>query len=205
MSEYPLFFGLEARVVVAEQVDHPGTVQAVAGIGNAGLLGERQSQPAVLATQFASVAGRTRRNGGDGLTVGAPEAERPAGAPFDRVAALVEEAVMVGADVDEVRQVRSPAPRPVVDVVGVQESPLGAAGEAAGAVATLQGAAERRRHASALAPHGQGSAVALKDPHHVRVAGQAARSLGVQRRPLLELARAVLVVDQRGGLDVTTT
>jgi hypothetical protein len=133
----PPFSGLEARVVVAEQVDHPGAVQAVAGVGNTGLLGERQSQPAVLATQFASVAGRTRRNGGNNLAVGAAKAERRAGAPFDRVAALVEEPVMVRAELDEVRQVGSPAPRPVVDVVGVQESPLGAAREAADAVATL--------------------------------------------------------------------
>jgi hypothetical protein len=65
------------------------------------------------------------------------EAERAAGAAFDAVAAVVDEAVVVGAELDQVGQVGAAAVGPVVDVVGVEEAALGAAWEAAGGVAAV--------------------------------------------------------------------
>jgi hypothetical protein len=112
----------------------------------------------------------------------------------------------VGAEVDEVGQVGAAAVGPVVDVVGVQEAPPVAAGEAADRVAAPQRAPERRRHAARSAADRQGPSVALEDAHQAGVAAEPAGGLGVQRAAVLELAAAVavavFVAGEGGGVDV---
>ena len=105
--------------------------------------------------------------------------------PLDPVAALVHEPVVVGTEMDEVREVGAPAVSPVIEVMRVQEAPLPAAGEAAGPVPGSKGPPERRRHAARLAANRQGPTVLLEDPDDRGVAGEPTRGLGMQGRAVL--------------------
>src|SRR5690606_1445760 len=92
--------------------------------GGSGALAERGHRRVPAARP---VAGPGRA---DGCAVGPVEHGTPAGEP-DRVAALVEEAVMVPAEQHQVLQVRRAALRPVDDVVRVEMPGRGAPGEGA--------------------------------------------------------------------------
>ena len=71
----------------------------------------------------------------DDAAVWAPKNRTAAMLVFDSEAALVHEPVVATAEQEQVRQLRLAAVRPVLDVVGVDESALGAAGKATAAVA----------------------------------------------------------------------
>lgn len=86
---------------------------------------------------------RTRRRR-DRLAVRPAEAHASARASFQAVPALVDEPVVVTAQLDQVREVGAAALCPVLDVVGVQEPVLVATGEAAGSVTAPQRSLERR-------------------------------------------------------------
>jgi len=67
------------------------------------------------------------------------------GAATDGIPAFVDQAVLVATQKHEVLQTRLAAVRPVLDVMGVYEAMLGAAGEAAAVVTQTQGPPNRRR------------------------------------------------------------
>ncbi len=68
-------------------------------------------------------------------TIGSPEHE-VASAPLDREPALVNEPVVVPAELHQVVERRLPAARPVLEVMGIDEPSAIAAGESASAVAS---------------------------------------------------------------------
>src|ERR671915_974113 len=194
----------QSAVPFGEAGDYPVQVELVAGVDarHAGLVGEVEAVVSVAALQLDGFAGGALRGGRHGLAVAAAEAERAPCAAFDPVAALVDEAVVVGAEVDEVGQVGAAAACPVVDVVGVQIAALRAAGEAADGVAALERASERRRHAACATADRQRPAVALEDAHQAGVTAETAGGLGMKRSAVLELAGALLVASEGGGVDV---
>jgi hypothetical protein len=131
----------------------------VDNLGYARLVGQVEPSPAVTVLQLLALPDVLGWRIRDKPAVRAPEVQGAMCAPFDPVAALVQEAVMVGAELDEVCEVRASATRPMVDVVGMEEAPLATAGKAAHRVAAVQGAPESRRHSASLAPDGQRPAV----------------------------------------------
>src|SRR5207247_1653893 len=86
------------------------------------------------------------RDGGQRGAGGGAEGETACGLRLDGEAALVDEAMVAGAEEDEVGEARVAAVEPVADVVAVEEAGVGAAGEAAAAVAQPQGAAQGGRY-----------------------------------------------------------
>ena len=94
---------------------------------------------------------------------------------------------MVTAELDEVPKAGLTPTGPVLDVMGVHEATLAAAGEATPPIAALQRPPERRWHGPGPAAHGQGPTVALQDPHHSGIAGQPPGGLGMQGGAPLEL------------------
>src|SRR5438067_43632 len=74
----------------------------------------------------------------DQPAVGATEAHSGAAARLDRETPLVDEPVVEGAQLHEVAEVGPPAPRPVLDVVRMEEAGVVAAGEPASAIAASQ-------------------------------------------------------------------
>ena len=92
---------------------------------------------------------------------------------------------------------------PVLDVMRVDESGRGAAGEAAAAVAGRQGALQRGRDRAGLAPDVERVALALDDADDRPVAGEPACGLRCERDAADELAAPGFVRGgERGGLDV---
>src|SRR5207247_1724671 len=89
-----------------------------------------------------------RRRVGDRLSPGVVEAAML----VDAVAAFVDEPMVVTAKQQQVLHRRRSAAGPVVDVVGVEEAPVLAAGEAAASIARAQRASEYRRDRPCLAP-----------------------------------------------------
>ena len=94
------------------------------------------------------------------------------------------------------------AVRPVLDVMGVHETPLGASRKAAAAVAAVQGPPQSGWDSARLASHGERPPATLGDPDHGRVAGNPARGLRRKRRPVLETRMAVHGVFSQGLVDV---
>ena len=92
---------------------------------------------AVSPGELVWVAAGERGRGGEWVSAGVVEA-RPL---VDVPAAFVDEAVVAAAEQDEVREGGGAASGPVVEVVGVEEATVVAAGEAAASVSGLQGAA----------------------------------------------------------------
>ena len=84
------------------------------------------------------------RAGGDGLSARVREHGLARCPHLDRVAAFVDQAVVMAAQQDEVVEAGLAAVGPVVDMVGVDEAAGRAAGEAAARVAALERAAQGR-------------------------------------------------------------
>ena len=131
------------------------------------------------------------------------EAEPARFVVLDRVPALVDEAVVVEAEEDEVSEARLAALRPGDAVVGLEEAPALAAREAAAAaVAGLERPAERGRDRASAAAEAQGESVALDHRHGLGVTTQAACGLRRDHGPLRELAAAGVVGGEGCGIDV---
>src|SRR5215210_4206022 len=185
----------EQRVYVAPQVE------ALSGPERHRRLGvDRVPGSPVRLAQRSATASRGTGDRPDPAAVGAPEDEARAGTG-DRVAALVQEPVVVAAELDEVVQARRATVRPVLDVVRVDGAVIRAAGEAAAAVAAAQRAAQRRRDAASLAPDAQRAAGALQERHDRRVACEPAGGLCRDRRAVCEL-RLAFAVAQASRVDV---
>lgn len=93
--------------------------------------------------------------------IGAEEVEL--GTPLDyRVAALVQQSVMISADADEVIKARLAAISPVLDMMTIDELRAVAARESAAAIAALQGPADGRWNHPGLAADVQRFAVAAR-------------------------------------------
>ena len=124
-----------------------------------------------------------------------------AGRALDGEAALVDEPVMVAAEVHEILEVRPAAARPVLDVVRVHARAI-AAGEAASAVARGERPAQRRRDRAGLAPDVERPAVAVQERDDAGVAGQAPGRLRRERLPVGELAAPGRVRAPREGVRI---
>jgi hypothetical protein len=93
----------EPAVGFGEVVDDPVEIEPVrVDAGPAGLVGQLESVCCVRALEVLPVARGVRGRCRHGGAVGAPEAKRAVRAAVDPVAALVDEAVVVRAEVDEV-------------------------------------------------------------------------------------------------------
>ena len=113
---------------------------------------DAQAEGAAGTANMLAVAGRGSMAVRDSLAVRSMEGE-PAGAGMDGAAPLVEEAVMVAAEEDEVAEVGRTAAGPVHDVVGVDEPPLTAPRKAAAAVAGGERSRDMRWDAPGAAPN----------------------------------------------------
>ena len=146
---------------------------------------------------------RPRREGRAENAVAVAEAERPRAVVLDRVAALVDEAVVVEAEQYEVLEARLAAVRPMLAVVCLEVAAALAAGEAAGLlVARLEQTAKRRRHRPPLASDAHRQAVSLDLGDELRVAAQPPRRLGRDDRAVFELGAPAAVRGQRVGVNV---
>src|SRR6266487_3053736 len=92
------------------------------------------------------------------------------------------------AEQHEVVQARLAAPRPVANVMGIDEEAVLTAWEAAAVVAPLQRPPHRRRDRTGLPADRERLPLPLTHPHDRRVAGEPPRRLARDRRPLVELA-----------------
>ena len=108
------------------EVEPLAVVQRHARIGPAGVLQRDRS------------AARTQRTRCDAAAVAAREREPASGAADDRVAALVQQSVMVAAELNEVVEVGRAPIRPVLDVMRVNEAAARAAGEPTASVAGVE-------------------------------------------------------------------
>ena len=141
--------------------------------------------------------------GGDGGAVGGAELNAVLVVGLDRVAAFVEEAVVVGAEEDEVVEAGFAATRPMSPVVGVEVVAVGAAGPlAAVVVAGFEGAAERGRDGAALASDARRRSVFSGDGDRGGVAAEAAGGFGADGGAVFEFAASLRVVGEGGGVDV---
>lgn len=95
---------------------------------------------------------------------------------------------------DEVGKRRLAAERPVPYVVRVYPAMRGTSREAAAAVSNAQRSADRRGHAAAAPADAERDATrSVEDAHQVRVAREASRRLGGNRRAALDLTSISLV------------
>jgi hypothetical protein len=78
----------------------------------------------------------------DKAAIGPAEAHVPCPDALDAEAAFVNQAMVIGAELDQVLQRGRTASRPVVDVVSMEESRVGAAGEPAAVISAAQSATE---------------------------------------------------------------
>src|SRR5207248_9783985 len=127
-------------------------VDAVARAGLAGFAVDRRAPVSVAVAERVPVGRRRAGDVGkrDSVLVGEPRFAVVVEA--DRVAAFVDVAVVAAAEQDEVVEVRFAALAPMVEVVAVDETSVGAAGEAAAAVAGGERAAEGRCECASFAP-----------------------------------------------------
>ena len=121
------------------------------------------------------------------MSIRAPEPHRSWAAPLHREPALVDEPMVVGAQLHEVVKRGRATTSPVMDVVRMQETAVHAPGETAAIVAAAQRTPKRRRDGARTAADGYRLAVPLDDSDHARVAPEPPDGLGRQRRPALEL------------------
>jgi hypothetical protein len=82
-------------------------------------VGDAQAAASRDVDQVVGVAGQWCSGGGHRVPVGAVEVP-PVGEPFDPVAVVVDDAVVVGAGQDEVVDIGAPAVQPRPNVVSVQ-------------------------------------------------------------------------------------
>lgn len=116
-------------------MDGVGEGEGVAGAGFEGAGVDREV--AVSLREVVGVAAGERGRGGEWVSARVVEA-RPL---VDVPAAFVDELVVAAAEQDEIREGGGATAGPVVEVVGVEEAAVVAAGEAAAAVSGFQGAA----------------------------------------------------------------
>ena len=116
-------------------MDGVGEVEGVAGAGLAGA--GVDSELAVALEELVGVAAREPGHRRERVSSGVVEARVGVDVP----AAFVDEAVVAAAEQHEVCERGVAASGPVVEVVGVEEAAVLAAGELAAAVAGAQGAA----------------------------------------------------------------
>jgi hypothetical protein len=110
-------------------VDGVGEVEGLAGAGLAGC--GVDSEVAVAGEELVGVAARQRRHRWQRPSAGVVEALSPVEVP----AALVYEPVVAAAEQHQVSERGGATARPVVEVVGIEEAAVLAAGEAAAAIA----------------------------------------------------------------------
>ena len=91
----------------------------------------------------------------------------------------------------------SPAARPVLDVVGIDEAVVFAAREAAAAVAAPERSAQGGRNRACLPPDRERLAVTLLQLDHGGIAGKPLGGFRRERRPLGELATALSACERR--------
>src|SRR4051812_50125370 len=110
------------------------------------------------------VAGRARPGwGGAEAAAGrGRECQLAAWAAGDREGALVDQAMVVAAELDEIVQVGRSAVSPVMDVVGVDVAGLAATGGMAAPLAAAGGTAQRGRGRGRPSAAGQGVCGALR-------------------------------------------
>ena len=131
------------------------------------------------------------------------EAKLAVSSVFDRVAAFVDEAVVLPAEQDQVVQAGLAAMRPVPAVMRGQMVASVAAGPAADAlVACLDELAESWWHGAAFAADCVRDAVLLDAGHVFRVAAEPPSGFCADHRAVLELTPAHLIVRERCGIDV---
>ena len=131
------------------------------------------------------------------------EAPAASGRGLDPDLSLVHQAVVQAAQGHEVGEFGLPAVGPVLDVMRIDIALVGAAGEAAAAVAGRERAADRGRNAARLAPHIERLALlVLEHAQQARIAGEPAHGLGGERGPLLDLAAPGAVLVQSLGIHV---
>ena len=127
----------------------------------------------------------------------------PAIGQLDCITALMDEAMMVGAEHHEVGNVRGAAASPVLDMVGVQKPGVAAPGKPAGPIPGLERPSERRRDGPGPPTHGQRPSVTFEDPDDRRITPQASDRLWKQRWAVLEVgALHDFVGRQRLGVDM---
>jgi hypothetical protein len=153
-----------------------------------------KAEPSVLGEELVRVS---RRRGVDARaeeTVPIAEAKLSFRAFLDPPPTLVQEAVVLEAEKDEVSEARLSALCPVQAVVGLEVAPALAAGEAAAAAITgLEQATERRRHRSSATADADRQPRPLDLRHRLRVAAQAARGLGRDDRAVFDIGTACVV------------
>jgi hypothetical protein len=98
---------------------------------------------------------RRARDGRDFHAVRVPENQAPVGRAFDSIPALVNQPMMVAAELHEVRELRLAAVGPVSDVMGIHKSMAVAAGKAAAAVTHSERPADRCGHRAGAATDGE--------------------------------------------------
>lgn len=88
---------------------------------------------------------------------------------------FVHQAVMPAAQRDQIRQLGLPTLRPMLDMMRIEESFVGASGKPTSPlIARAQRPTNRRRNAPGASPHAERSTlVVLDDPHDARVAADA--------------------------------
>ena len=158
----------------------------------------------MLADKSSASAGRrSRRRARRQDAVAVSEPKPAVRSVLDRVAALVDEPVVVEAEEHEVVEARLATVSPVPTMVRLQmAAPLTTGEAAAVSVARAQQAPERRRHGAPLPAGAQRQTVALDLRHDLGVAAEPPRGLGSYDRPVFQLGAAACIGGERGGVDV---
>jgi hypothetical protein len=110
----------------------------LAGPAHAGVRTDRRTSVGIVSHERDGVAAGCPRNVLDRRTAGPPESDLPSREPLDREPTLVDESVVVLAQKQQVVELRLPAPRPVAQMVNVDEAGVLASGEAAGSIAGME-------------------------------------------------------------------
>jgi hypothetical protein len=142
----------------------------------------------------------------DGPSVGAEEADDTTRLrhPHNGVVAVVEAAVVEATKQEEIVEVGAATVGPMADVVAVgTRGGNAASGEAAVAVAHLQGAAQPSGDDAAAAADVDGDAIAFDDGDDLGVAAEPAGDGWRKARAVLDMAAATgVAADERRGVDV---